>query len=327
MALRDMIGNLSGRIPKLSSQLARTFINDALSKIGDENTWSFNLFESGWLTQNLVQAGTITATIGSASVTGNAAAAAAWAALGLNLTKMQIRLPAYNLYSVIAFASPVITLDRPWMEPAGAGLSYLMYQAYYPSPVASLKRWLTIRDFTNAANLDFWSKKQSDLAANDPPRTIFQNPSCVVPFKSDTRGQGTATPSPTLGYMLYELYPHPLAQLPYALYGEQNLPALTNPGDTIPYPLTEECVLHRARELAYEWKESQKGDDTHRGSGADWKFLRGAAKAEYDDRIKDIRKSDRDLVDSFVTKIRRRNATLGAPFYSAVTNTASVGGF
>lgn len=329
MALRDMIGSLMGRIPKLSSQLARTLINDSLAKIYDENTWSFNLFEAGWLTPSLVQAGTITTQVGYDTVVGDPTAVAAWNAIALILVRMQIRLPAYALYSVIAYDGvSTLTLDRPWMEPAGTGQHYMMYQAYYAPPMQDFKNWITIRDTTNAADVNFWDFKESDLAARDPQRSIFEQPWCAVPYKTDTRGAGTLNASPTLGYMLWELYPHPLSQLPYALYGARTGKPLVLPTDTLPYPLTEACVLDRARALAYEWKESQKGQETHRGSGADYKFLMGVAEALYKERIQDIRKSDRDLVDNFVTKIRRGlGGRIGAPFYSPITGRATVGSY
>lgn len=320
MALRDMIGDMMGRIPKLSAQLARTLLNEALAKIYDESDWSFNLVEGGWKTQNLVSAGTITATTGSNSITGDLRAATAWDGVGLPITQMQIRLPSFALYSVIGYSNPTLTLERPWEEPGGTGLTYWMYQAYYATSVPDVKRWLSIRDFSNAGDLDFSSYRQSDMAQLDPQRTIFQNPTCVVPYKTDTR-PGSAT----YGYMLYELYPHPIVSLPYALYFVRRGAPLVSPGDTVSYPLTEECVRARARMLAYEWKESQMGQETHRGSQANYQFLMQAAEALYQERIKDCRKVDRNLVDLFLTRIRRCNATFGGSFYNAITSTANVG--
>jgi hypothetical protein len=323
MALRDMIGDMLGRVPKLSAQLARTLVNEALSKIYSENDWSFNLVEGGWLTQNLVSDGTITAKIGSNQIIGDVIAVAAWNAVGFDITQMQIRLPAYALYSVVAYSAPVLTIDRPWMEPDGAFLEYFMYQAYYPAPVPDMRRWLTIRDTTNAASLDFSSFKQTDLATADPQRTIFQNPSCVVPYKVDSR-PGSAT----MGYMLYEMYPQPLQELPYALFAVREGAPLVNPQDTLPYPLTEELVRARARMLAYEWAESQMGQETHRGSQADYRFLMGAAEALYRERIQDVRKIDRNLSDQFIASLNRcKGAAYGGPFFSPLTGTVNIGTF
>jgi hypothetical protein len=315
-----MIGDLCGRIPKLSAQLARTLVNEALSKIYSESDWSFNYVESGWMTQGVVTQGSITAALGSNQITGDVSATAAWDQVGLSITEMQIRSPAYALYSVIAYQNPIITIDRPWAEPEGIGLNYLMYQAYYPAPVPDLKRWLTIRDTSNASNLDFDNVNQNDLAVGDPQRTIFGLPNKVVPYKTDTRA-GSAT----YGYMLYELYPHALQELPYATFAIRFGPPLVNPGDTLNYPLTEDCVKARARALAYEWKESQKGTETHRGSESNYEFLMQAAEVLYKERIQDIRKIDRNLADPFIRKIQRcGGGCCGGPFFSPITGTLRV---
>jgi hypothetical protein len=239
--------------------------------------------------------------------------------VGINITQMQIRSPAYALYSVVAYQNPIITIDRPWMEPDGSFLDYLMYQAYYPAPVPDLKRWLAIRDTSNASSLDFDDLNQNDLAVADPQRTIFGLPNKVVPYKTDSRA-GSAT----YGSMLYELYPHPLQQLPYALFAIRFGAPLVNPGDTLQYPLTEDCVEARARALCYEWKESQKGQETHRGAEANYEFLMQAAEVLYKERIQDIRKIDRNLGDPFIRTVRRTNAGCAGSFFSPITGTATV---
>lgn len=338
MAFRNMTAEIRG-LPKMNLPLAQTMVNRGLQKIYDENVWSFQIGEGGWITplpiatQN-IPGGLITAATFSDQIVGDANAAAAWAAIpaGYSITDFQIRFPAYALYSIIDYAVDVpsaglatLTLDRPWMEPNGALRPYQMYQAYYPAPTqrpgARFKRWLAVRDFTNAANLDWWSYKQESLDAIDPQRTVFQNPAAVVPYKVDTR-----TGSSTLGSMLYELYPGPMSNLPYALYFVEDPGELQNPADEIPYPLTEEVVLYRAKEQAYIWCEENKGRYPELMK-TDWGFLMQASAEMYKDRIKDIRKRDRDMVDSFVTTIRRKYPTVGGPFYSAITGGATVGNF
>lgn len=309
----------------LSLPLSQTFVNEALRKICDETTWSFQLIEGGWITPEEVTAGTVTAVLGQSTVTFDATAQAAIAAIPAPflITTFQFRLPAYAIYSIVGYnpGTGIATLERPWEEPAGAGLSYMLYQCYYPAPVANFKRWISVRDFTNGANLFTQRRKQVDLNEADPQRTIFENPTDVVPYKQDTR-----TGSSTLGYMLYELYPQPLSTLPYALAAVSTGPQLVNPTDTLPFPLTEDLVKVKSRIVAYEWKEAQKGADQKRGSGADYRFLMQAAQTEYEDRLLPVKKIDRDLVDNFIVKIRRRPATIGAPFYSAITGQANVGG-
>lgn len=338
MAFVNLWRRLTGTVSGLPPNYAQTLVNDALDAIYEANNWSWQIQESGWITPSEVTAGTITTVLGASTVTFDATAKAAIAAIpaGFLVTQMQVRLPDYALYDVVAYnaGTGVATLDRPWSEPAGAGQSYMLYQAYYTSPVADFKRWLSVRDFTNACALNWWGYKQKDIDMMDPQRTVFQNPDRVVPYKVDTRA-GTSTP----GYMRFELYPQPLATLPYSLYFLRKGPLLSAPTDTVPYPLTEKLVFARARMLAYEWKEAQKGEGVKRGSGADYRFLYQAAEAEYDGgpnakagahcggELLAVKKVDRDIYDQSISTICRRMPAIGAPYYSAQTGQANVGNF
>jgi hypothetical protein len=126
--------------------------------------------------------------------------------------------------------------------------------------------------------------------------------------------------------MLYELWGHPISQLPYTFNCQCNWPALVNPTDTLPYPLTEGIVKHRAyKELAL-WKESQKGDEMERGSGANWQFLYKAHEDEYKDDLRQIRIMDRHLVDLYFQKARMTFQS-GTESSSYTGNQANVGWF
>lgn len=303
--------------------LAQTKINEALGTIYDEQIWSFQLRESGWLTPGLLFAngnqssGTITTTAYSNHIVGDATASALWQAY-LNagtlplLTQFQIRSPYYSLYNIVAYDGvSTFTLDRPWMEPAGSGQAYMIYQAYFAAPVSDFKRFFEVRDTTNAAPLDYWSYSRKDLAIKDPQRTDFDEPAYVVPYEVDNR-DGSAT----AGYMLFELWPHPLSVLPYTMSYLRRGVSLVSPSDTLPSPLTEDMVKWKAREAVYLWKESQKGDGVKRGSGADWRFLAGAAEKEYGKARKRISDRDRDLVDLYFSRFVRDAviAADGEPF-------------
>ncbi len=218
-----------------------------------------------------------------------------------------------------AVLQATLTIDRPWMEPPQVNGTYMIYQAYFPS-LPGFKRWYNIRDTTNNYPMDWWSKTQIDLANEDAERINFNQPAFVVPYKTDTR-QGSAT----IGQMLYELWPHPLAQLPYTFACQANSPALIYPTDTVPFPLTDEVVKWRAYEVLYLWKESQKGDDMQRGSGSNFQFLVGAAKAEYKERVKEIKNVDRNIVDLYFSKMQRTPGFFGEPF-ATVTGGLNVGG-
>jgi hypothetical protein len=213
----------------------------------------------------------------------------------------------------------VLTLDRLWMEPPQVNAGYMIYQAYYAAP-PGFKRWYNIRDTTNNNWLDWWSYTQIDLSEVDSQRVNFLQPTNVVPYGMDTR-QGSAT----FGQMLYELWPHPIMQLPYTFGCQADWPPLQNPSDTVPFPLTDELIKMRAYEMLYIWKESQRGDEMERGSGASWQFLTQAMRAEYTDRLKRIRIMDRHLVDLYFTKMRRM--PMSQQVWGTVTGQASVGGW
>lgn len=318
MSLNSMARRLSLEVPGLPDSYAIVLLNEALGLIQDDNLWSFQLKESNWLTPGLLftgnpgtSTGTITATAGQSFVIGNASASAAWAAYvagGNNpfLTQCQIRSPYYSLYNIIGYDvtshAPfgTFTLDRPWGEPSGAGQSYMVYQAYFAVPVQDFKRFISARDTRNNAPMDFWSKTQKDLSFQDPERTIFNNPAFFVPYEVDAR-----VGSSTLGFMLYELWPHPLSVLPYTFSYVRRGPQLVNRTDTVPTALTEEVLLWRAKECAYLYKEAQKGEDVARGSGANYQYLAEAAHAEYKLVMKPLRMRDDALVNLFMDRYRR----------------------
>lgn len=332
MAFRDMWQELLG-IDGMNFALAQTKINEGLGAVFDDQLWSFQLGTAGWYTPGLISGnvtnlspGLITVQTFTTTITGNAAASAAW--LGLTgrpfLTELQIRIPYYSLYSIISVDATnpnavVLTLDRPWMEPPQNASGYMMYQAYFPAPVADFKEFKWARDTTNNLPMNYWKYNQGDLAFKDAQRVNFNQPAYIVPYQTDTR-----VGSPTFGWMLYELWPHPLTNLPYTFGYMRTGQPLVNPTDTVPYPLTEDLVKFKAYELLYMWKESQKSDQHERGAGANWLKLMEYAAAEYKSRKKLISLKDQQLVDNYWTKARRYME--GEP-YATINSQLNVGTF
>ncbi len=110
--------------------------------------------------------------------------------------------------------------------------------------------------------------------------------------------------------MLFELWPHPLSVFPYTFSFLRRGPLLSLPTDTLSVPLTEELVKWKAKEAGYLWKESQKGDGVARGSGADWRFLAGAAATEAGKAKKRCADRDRDMMQLYFDRYVR-NASIG----------------
>lgn len=298
----------NGEIPGVALSLAKTKLLDALGVIYDETDWSFQTRFDGWLNPGLkANTGTVTVAPYSDQVIGDAAATAAWAAI-VNpfITQLQFRNLPYSLYNIIGYDTTTnapfatLTLDRPWMEPlTGPGISYAIYQAYFAVPVQDFKKFLYIMDTTFNAPVDFTRYSPSDLATIDPQRMRFGPcvPTYAVAIGADQRPQ-----SSTLGYLMYEIWPHNLSYMPYTFGYKRRGPMLVNPADEVPYPLTDELVLHRAREILYLYKEAQRGEQVARGSGADWRFLSQASAAEYKKVLHDIRAVDANLHQDFVTR-------------------------
>jgi len=330
-----MVQRMILEVPGVASGYAKTLLNEGLGIILDSQMWSFQLQTAGWLTPGLLFPGGPGTSVGTVSVTAfsdqvipSTAAKNAWFAYVATLapplfTQLQFRSPFYSLYNIIAIdpITGALTLDRPWMEPTNATATYMIYQAYFPVPVTDFKRFLSARDTTNNAPMDYWSLSQKDLAVQDPERTIFDLPGYFVAQQQDQRPN-----SATLGQMLYELWPHPLSQLPYTFQYLRRGPLLQKPSDTVPYPLTEEVVLWRAKECAFVYKEAQKGEDMQRGQGADWRFLAGEARDQFKTALKPIKDRDRDLVELYWMKWRPDFYNSGQP-YATTNNQLNVGRF
>jgi hypothetical protein len=337
-----MVQRMTREVPGLVSSYAITLLQEALSIIYGMQYWSWQVQTGGWLTPGLLfptggvgpgqSAGTITATPFTNTVVGDATASPQWLAYiqGSNLplfTQLQIRSPYYSIYNIISYKlnTPsagliTLTLDRQWVDPGGSDLAYMIYQAYFPVPVADFKRFLGPRDLTDNFPLDFWSLGQQDLALLDPERTNFSDPQYIVPYQQDQR-PGSAT----YGNMLYELWPHQLSVIPYTFGYLRMGPTLVNSGDTVPYPLTEEALLWRAKECAYLYKEAQKGEQMERGMGADWKFLAQAAESGFKRVLKPIKDRDADLMPLYWSTFTRDIYASGAEPYATTNGQLNVG--
>lgn len=304
-----MVQSLLLEVPGTSAPLLRTKLNEALTRIYNETDWSFQTGQAGWLAGKVfLSAGTYATTPYSNKVVADAAASSLITALVGRpfITELQFRNPAYTLYNIIAsdtVSNPpfvTLTLDRPWMEPTvGAGQPYMIYQAYFPAPVADFTKFVEIRDTTNGAVVSFLDVSQDDLSTVDPQRLIFgpSVPTFAVPWGVDQRPN-----SATLGYVMYELWPHVLSYMPFSFSYKRTGPLLAGPNDVAPYPITEELIKWRTQEVLFQFKEAQKGEQMQRGSGADWRFLSEAAREEYKAELKVVRRKDSNLHNDFITK-------------------------
>jgi hypothetical protein len=298
MSFATMIAENRGAIPGISALLARTHIQEAWRDVRRMRGWSFQLANGGFATPSNINVGSVTTTYGSPTVTPDATAMTAWLSAsiyGSLITQRQFRVGASTIYNIIAIdgTSGVITLDRPWTETSsGSGQGYSIYMCYYPVPVKNFEAWESVLDTTNVV----WLKTNASRSdreyvdRNDPQRQLFTIPSVLLP-----RGIDTRPGSSTLGWMVYELYPQPQSPYAYSTFYSWSGPDLVLPTDTLPEPMTEECIKAYARVKGYEWLIAKLTTEGKNTSGI--QFTMGAAAKEAGAMLKEIRSVDRDRVD------------------------------
>jgi len=297
-----MWSELTGLVPKLPPDYAKTLINRAWRDVRRQNLWSFLLFEGNWTSPGLLNTGTATVTQGSNQVVFNAAAATAIGAIGFypsTVTQRQFRVGVGTIYNIWGWnaVTSTITLDRPYQESSAANIAYTIYQVYYAAPMKDFWQWITVRDMVNYNDL-VTTTQRSAIDARDPQRTIYYIPTNVVPYQMDMNPA-----SSTYTWPMFELWGQPSYILTYQLYGLRKGAELVNPTDILPPQVGEDCVMARARALAYEWSEANK-QDSHQ-EGADFRFLMGEAMNDYKRLFSEYRRQDRAYVDNFRTKLRR----------------------
>lgn len=335
MALIDMVSELAEATPGMDRIYARTLVKRAFRVVRDSNLWSFQLAQGGFSTPNVTTAGSISIPggIGSNQLVGDAVATAAWSALPFYFQPpfQQIRATGYSIYSIIAFDTTTnapfgtLTLDRPFVDPLPdyAGVGYRMFQAYIAAP-KGFKRWLNIADMFNCWPMDIWTSRRTANMV-DPARLYTSNPICVFGLGEDQRGVGTANASSTLGQQLFELYPNPSTAISYQTYYVWNGPELVNNSDEVPYPITQDVVLEKAKTYAYEWAEGRKDVMAAKGSGANYLMLKRDAEQTFQNRLKSLRLIDKDSVDAFNINMDSFMAAFRMPYFNAPVGRANMG--
>jgi len=329
MSLFTMTNELTGAIPKMPIDYAKTIINRAYKDIRRQNLWSFQLFESNWVSPNLISAGTVSVTQGTNTIVFNATASAAIiAAAGIGpfptpITQRQFRIVNSTIYNIWAYDATggvvTLTLDRPYTDSTNAASGYMIYQIYYPVPMQDFLSWINVRDIINYNDL-ITELTRKEIDFRDPQRTIFYLPTHCVGYQNDQNPN-----SPTSGWMMYELWGGILYQIVYQLYGIRKGTDLVNDEDVLPNALGEDCVMALSRYYAYEWAEANKGD-MPRNQGSDYRFLMGTAMKQYQDLYKSYRRQDRETVDNWY-EVRRHRSWLSNidGYYNAIGGTASPG--
>jgi hypothetical protein len=219
----------------------------------------------------------------------------------------------------------ILMLDRPWLEPISGQQNYMIYQVYFVAPVQDFRKFIEVRDTTNAARVDFWSMTQAELAIRDPQRTEFADPSFVVPAGVDQR-PGSAT----LGYPMFELWPQQLSYIPYSFsYRRRGVIPQTYQDFTTtspPYPITEEFLTWRAKETLFQ-DAAARMEGRAPGSGKGMMLLGQSANKESLRLFSEILSIDLNLNGENFTKIEGRGRLPSNRPYSNQLGGLNVGGF
>lgn len=330
MAFVDLASELRGLVPKIPFTYCKTLVNRAFRDIRESFLWSFNLFESSWSSPAIVTAGTVTAIQGASTVTFDATAIAALLASQTAspvspITTRQFRIGIGGIYSIIAFdfGTGIATLDRIFGDVSASAIAYQVYQAYYVPPMKDFLTWISVRNPSTFAALNL-IQTRAWVDQRDPQRMQFGYPSHVIPFAIDLRGQGTATPSATLGYPMFELWGAAITPYVYQCYGIRRGLDLVLPSDTLPAQIGDDLVLAKAKAFAYEWAEANK-DTLPRAAGPDYKFLIGATLDDYKKLLSKYRKQDREFIDNYFSIRDPGLNGIAWSHFNSITMTAGTG--
>ena len=225
MSFKDLFMELVGTFPDLPPEQAKRFINRAQRDAYDAWNWSFLAGEGQLNIPDAVSTGTITLTQNSQVVTANAAAAAAWNALGLfiPITSRALKLGTDQPYQILAYDGvDTAYIDRVWPNATVAGETYSLYRPYYAAP-DDFGRFISVVDTNDAWNL-IPGKKKEWLDWIDPQRSTIGGPAQFVSFFRLQRAQTIpafgANPDPitTTTQQLFELWPGPTAAMTLTTY-------------------------------------------------------------------------------------------------------------
>lgn len=257
MSYQSLSAEIAGNLPGLSPLLAAQYINRGWRKIRDAYLWSFLTVEDSIPTPVQITTGTLSITQYSNTVTANATASAAIAAVGTSVeipyTVLSFRFGGsgvtseiYNIVSVDSTVPTalVFTLDRVVMESTDAVSAYTCYRPYIIAPQPDFLRWISVVDMVNGWKLSQdWTSTDFDRV--DPQRQSFGDAYNLGFQKISTDAQ----PVP-----IYELWPGPTSGQSFYVKYQVRGTDFSSPTDAQPYGIPDDLILQAALGFyAYPW--------------------------------------------------------------------------
>ncbi len=291
MNLVDAAAEMTGHVPRLSFLLAKKLVNRAWRDILDERLWTFTVEEGAFLAPQLITSGLVTVTLGSKSVVGDATAKVAWDAIALDtvnpITKRQFRLNTSGpLYNIVVYApvTTTLTLDRVYLEPTQATINYRIYRTYFEPP-DDFRSFITMVNHVDGYPLRLhWTRKEIDI--RDPVRGAHGLAYYFSSYKVKADGRP-----------IYEAWPHSTSERPYNFLYQRIGVALTETGgatDSIAATLNADVLIQRSLFHTYQWAEANRGRYPEL-RGADWRYLRSDARANYERVLQEARVKDEEI--------------------------------
>jgi hypothetical protein len=303
--LNQLAAQLKGWLPGMETLSCLPFVQQAYKDIRKSRKWSF-LRQNGilYVPQQIIT-GTVATTQFNSQVVFDATATAALAVIGLTpappqspLTLMQFRITGGPLYNITAWANntpsaglSTATLNRPYTEQSGAGLSYQVYQPYQPAPTADFDGWLSVTDYTSgyAFRRRNLFKTQNEVDRRDPYRQDFAWPIWMASLDY-VAVNSVQTPR-------YEMWPHPVDGRAYVVEFWVRGDGVAA-GDTLPVQITDELIIARGRYYGYQFLATQENVSKDRLSAilSQQRYV----SAVYTDLLEAAKKDDNNVFDSRV---------------------------
>lgn len=276
-------------------------VRGAWRKICGEHDWSFLRGEGFLFIPTVVNTGQVTAIDATRRIlTLNSAANTALSTSNTTdrpVVGRQFRYTNGPLYTINAFASSQITLDRAFVDTSAVPLSYQIYQAYYPPPkladgTTDFLRFSQIAGVSrNIAWPPIFAGTREWLDWTDRLRARFGPPERFVPYLTDSSG----TPR-------FEAWPHPTAEDTLICYFRRRGDLLfSEDADVLTSPMSEEAIFNRALYVVYEWCVANASGGSENDaklrqtlSGVNWFNLMAKAKADYEDDLGECWKLDQE---------------------------------
>ncbi len=218
---------------------------NAFRQVAERRRWSWLWKEGQFLVPASIATGTVTVTRNTATVTGDATAAAAW---NQSIVGRQFRCgnsnPIYSILTVTTTTNPndTLTLDQNWAGTTLSAQGYKIYQCYFTVPT-DFHSFITVVDMKNMFRLDH-NVGQDYINLVDPARTATGMPFGLSMRKYDT----SSPPLPQ-----YEMWPAQMALFAYPFLYEIRATDISDSGAALPRFIRGDMLLEMALANAARW--------------------------------------------------------------------------